>query len=217
MRLRAALAVCLFLGSASAAAAEDPVGIWNLKIRVGKVGQGLRTVLLKVDRAGETLTAHVSGLSNELRPADRFSFERDTMVVEYGAYTYKLKLQGNQVRGTVSSPSGSQEVEGTRQETLSFFGDTPEPFAKEWTGVLGPRSGPPPQDERDPAAWVKSRISSPNDLVLWMRRTSVDFTNAPKFSEALLQHAGRTVSIAGTWRTDRIEIDQIKPVPARPR
>jgi hypothetical protein len=198
------------------AAAQEPAGLWNLKIRPDSQGPPVRTVLLKVEQADGKLRAQVSGLRNDLRPADKVAFESGSLVVEYGAYTYTLKLEGDELHGTVTSPTGTQHVDGARQKTLSFYGDAPPPLTKEWTGVLVPRSGPPPQGEADPVSWVKARAARAEDLVLWARRTPIEFTNASAFADVLMQQAGRTVTIAGTWKTDRIEIDQIKPAPPRP-
>jgi hypothetical protein len=210
---RLASLVLLLSWAAPAGAAQDPVGVWNLQIKVGNVGAGVRTVLLKIDRVDGKLSAQVSGLRQDMRPADGVRLEKETLIVEYGAYVYKLVVDGSRLRGTVSNPAGSQQVEGTRQASMSFFGDEKAEFKKEWIGVLGPRAAPIPADEADPAAWTRSRVSVAGDLVLWMRRTPVDFTNTAKFADQLMQYAGRSVAIAGTWRTDRIEIDEVKPGP----
>jgi hypothetical protein len=207
-------ALAIFLASmAPAAAAQEPVGVWNLQVKVGNIGAGVRTVLLKVDRVDGKLSAQVSGLRNDMRPADSIQLDKDTLVVEYGAYTYRLTVDGDRIRGTVTNPAGSQQVEGARQSSMSFFGDEKAEFKKEWVGVLGPRATQIPPDEGDPVGWTRSRVSAATDLVLWLRRTPVDFTNTTKFADVLMQYAGRSVAIAGTWRTDRIEIEAVKPGP----
>jgi hypothetical protein len=207
-----------------AAAAEDAVGIWNLKI-------GNRTVLLQVDRSGETLSAKVSGARRDLRPADRVEFDGSVLTVEYGAFTYALTVKGATVQGTVTSPSGREEVTGTRQATLMLGGDAPAAVERTWWGRVGARdAGVPPRDERAPGAWLKARIKSADDWVLEAWRNSDDsprpsealgtqrlsFVNASQHEGDLFRLAGTVVVVSGLWKVDRIEIRKVEPAPADP-
>jgi hypothetical protein len=188
-------------------AAQDPVGIWNLRIRVGNIGEGYRTVLVRVERRGDTLVAQASGVTPDLRDVEDFSYKGETLRFASGAYEYELVVKGETVMGSVTSPSGRQEVTGTRQQGLGFGGDVPEVLRKTWTGVIGHRSeGPPPTDAPDAVAWLKQRVKSADDVVLWQRRVPIGFANAETYRQSLIEHAGKPVVIEGAWRTDRIEI-----------
>jgi hypothetical protein len=187
--------------------AQDPAGIWNLRIRVGNIGEGYRTVLVRVERRGDTLVAQASGVTPDLRDVEDFSYKADTLRFATGAYEYELVVKGDTVSGTVTSPAGTQEVTGTRQSGLGFGGDVPEVMRKEWTGVIGHRTeGPPPGDAADPVAWLKQRVKSADDVVLWQRRVAVGFANAAQHQAVLIDLAGKSVVVDGAWRTDRIEI-----------
>ena len=187
--------------------AQDPAGIWNLRIRVGNIGEGYRTVLVRVERRGDTLVAQASGVTPDLRDVEDFSYKADTLRFATGAYEYELVVKGDTVTGTVTSPAGTQEVTGTRQSGLGFGGDVPEVLRKEWTGVIGHRTeGPPPGDAADPVAWLKQRVKSADDVVLWQRRVAVGFANAAQHQAVLIDLAGKAVVVDGAWRTDRIEI-----------
>jgi hypothetical protein len=120
----------LLLWVVTAAAQQDPVGVWNLRIRVGNIGEGYRTVLVRVERRGDTLVAQASGVTPELKDVEDFSYTADTLRFATGAYEYELVVKGDVVSGTVTSPSGRQEVTGTRQSGLGFGGDVPEVLAR---------------------------------------------------------------------------------------
>jgi hypothetical protein len=198
------------------AAQQDPAGVWNLRIRVGNIGEGFRTVLVRVERRGDALVAQASGVTPELRDVEDFSFRDDTLRFVTGAYEYELAVKGDTVIGTVTSPSGRQDVTGTRQKGLGFVGDVPEVLRKTWTGVIGHRTdGPPPAAAPDPIAWLKQRIKTADDVVLWQRRVPVGFANAEQYQQVLIEHSGKPVVIEGAWRTDRIEITNVKAEPRK--
>jgi hypothetical protein len=209
---RVAAAACLLLAGAAAAAGQpDPVGVWNLRIRVGNIGEGYRTILVRVERRGDRLEAQASGVTPEFREVEDFSWAEGTMKFATGAYEYELTVKGDQMTGSVTSPAGRQDVTGTRQRSLGFGGDVPEVLQKEWTGVVGHRvDGVPPAESPDPVEWLRARVKTPDDIVLWQRRVPVGFTNVAAHEAALLRHAGKSVTVAGTWRTDRIEITAIR-------
>jgi hypothetical protein len=187
-----------------------PTGIWNLRIRVGNIGEGYRTVLVRVERRGETLVAQASGVTPELRDVEDFSYDAGTLRFASGAYEYELVIRGDTLSGTVTSPAGKQEVTGTRQAGLGFGGDVPEVLRKTWNGVIGHRTeGLPPPDAPDRVAWLTQRARSADDVVLWQRRVPVGFVNAGDYQQALIELAGTPVVIEGTWRTDRIEITSV--------
>lgn len=214
--VRISLVVIALMWAASVDAAQDPLGVWNLKVRVGNVGQGLRTVLLKVEKdADGGLKGTISDLRNDMRPTEKLTFEKDVLTVEYGAYTYVLKVVGDTVTGTVANPTGTQNITGERQATTLYFGDKVAPLQKEWSGILGPRTAAPPPGEKNTESWAKPLVSGPGDVVLWSRRVKVEFTNAAAHEAALMELVGKNVVIAGTWRTDKLEIDTIKAVPPR--
>jgi hypothetical protein len=193
-------------------AAQDPVGIWNLRIRVGNIGEGYRTVLVRVERRGDTLVAQASGVTPDLRDVEDFSYKGETLRFASGAYEYELVVKGDTVTGSVTSPSGRQEVTGTRQQGLGFGGDVPEVLRKTWTGVIGHRNeGPPPTEAPDAVAWLRQRVKSADDVVLWQRRVPIGFANVETYQQSLIEHAGKPVVIEGAWRTDRIEIAGIVP------
>ena len=192
-------------------AQDDPVGVWNLRIRVGNIGEGYRTVLVRVERHGDALAAQASGVTPDLRDVEDFRYEGNTLRFATGAYEYELVVKADTVTGSVTSPSGRQEVSGTRQSGLGFGGDVPEVLRKTWSGVIGHRTeGPPPSDVADPAGWLTERMKGPDDVVLWQRRVPVGFANADRYRATLVEHAGKTVVVEGAWRTDRIEIASVK-------
>lgn len=212
LRARAAAALVLVvMPVAPAAAQQDPVGVWNLRIRVGNIGEGFRTVLVRVERRGDTLMAQASGVTPDFRDVEEFSYQGDTLRFATGAYEYELVVKGDTATGTVTSPAGRQEVTGTRQASLGFGGDVPEVLRKTWTGVIGHRTeGPPPGDAADPVSWLKQRVKNADDLVLWQRRVPVSFANAGQYQADLINLAGNSVVVDGAWRTDRIEIASVK-------
>jgi hypothetical protein len=211
MRVRfAAVLLGVLVSAVLTSGQEDPVGVWNLRIRVGNIGEGYRTVLVRVERRGDGLSAQASGVTPDFRDVEDFSYKAETLRFATGAYEYELVVKGDSVTGSVTSPAGTQDVTGTRQTGLGFGGDVPEVLRKTWNGVIGHRTeGPPPADAPDPAAWLASRVKAADDIVLWQRRVAVGFTNPERHRATLLGYAGKAVIVDGAWRTDRIEITSV--------
>jgi hypothetical protein len=224
----AALLVVLALGAeiplpgalyAQAAGAEpDPVGVWNIRSRdmTDRATGGVRVVLLQVEREGGDLAAEITSIRNTFMPVDELRYERGTLRVVHGSYEYALRIDGDDLTGTLESPLGTQEVEGVRQhETLTYVGDEPDPFRTTRPGVLGHRTlGEPPEGEPDAANWVRSRIESVDDLALVVGRrakVAVPFTNAREHEEALLRLAGQPVTVIGVWVDEALRIETIEP------
>jgi hypothetical protein len=202
-----------------AQAQSDPVvGVWNVRSRdmTDRATGGVRVVLLHVQRRGGELAAEITSIRNTFMPVQEFSYRDGRMHVVYGSYEYTLDVDGDALTGTLTSPLGTQEVEGVRQsETLTYVGDVPAEFHTTRPGVLGHRTLlEPPAEERDPGAWVRSRIDSVDDLALIVGRrakVAVPFTNADQFSEELLSLAGRPVTVVGVWVGEGLRIESIEP------
>jgi hypothetical protein len=210
----AAVLIGVLASAVLAPAQEDPVGVWNLRIRVGNIGEGFRTVLVRVERRGDRLMAQASGVTPDLRDVEDFSYAADTLRFATGAYEYELVVKGDTVTGTVTSPAGRQDVTGTRQAGLGYGGDVPEVLRKTWTGVIGHRTdGMPPPNAPDPVEWLASRLKTADDIVLWQRRVAVAFTNGDQHRATLVGYAGKSVVVDGAWRTDRIEIASVTAAP----
>ncbi len=209
---------------------RDPVGTWNLKsseipgrrlggetMPVAKPSSGAgKTVLLKVEEAEGELRAQMTSISDSLLEVDAFRVEDGTMFVEFGAYEYTLSLDGDRVTGNVVSPLGEFVIEGTRQDTGLLYVGEPEEFYTNHPGVVGHRTElAPPEDAEDPAAWVRERVQSAEDLALIsdLGGIALEFTNPGEFEEELLGYAGQEVEVSGTWRGEKIEIDTIELLP----
>ena len=65
--------VVALLVATPAGAQHDPVGVWNLRIRVGNIGEGVRTVLVQVERKDGALTARASGVTADLREVEELT------------------------------------------------------------------------------------------------------------------------------------------------
>ncbi len=154
---------------------QNPAGNWKMTIKVGHVGEGLRTVILEVteDSDGNGYQGQLTSMQNRMTHADEVTFEGQTLTVWYDA------------AGTVTSPSGTQDVTAKRQETQLFAGDAPEPYQKTWRGAI----------EKDGDAYT-----------IVTRRNTFAFTNPDTFAEELASLAGNDASITGLWRIDKIEI-----------
>ena len=225
MSRRARLTSCLALLAAGACllprgvgAQSDPVGVWNVRSRdmTDRATGGVRAVLLRVQEAGGQLDAEITSVRNTFTPVDELRVDGATMRVVYGSYEYTLRVDGDALTGTLVSPLGTQEVEGLRQrETLMYVGDEPEEFRTTRPGVLGHATLlDPPREEPDPAAWVKSRIGSVDDLALIVGRrakVAIPFTNAAEFSDELLLYAGKPVTVVGVWVGGALRIESIEP------
>ena len=175
-----------------------------------------RTVLLKVEEADGELRAQMTSISDSLMEVDDFRSDDGTMFVEFGAYEYTLSLDGDRVTGTVVSPLGEFEIVGNRQDTGLLYVGEPEEFYTVHPGVVGHRTElAPPEDAEAPAAWVRERVQSAEDLALIsdLGGIALEFTNPAEFEEELLGYAGQEVRVSGTWRGEKIEIDTIELVP----
>ena len=209
----------LLLAIALALAEQNPVGIWNLKSRdnTNRASGAERALLLKVEEVDGKLEAQITSIRNNFRDVHEFRYEDESIFVKYGAYVYRLKLDGDRASGTVESPLGKFDVEGSRQTSVLY--NEPKPFYTTRRGVIGHRTAfVPPEDEADPVAWVKSRIDSAEDLALFVMdgyirydTSPIEFVNVSDFEAELLSHAGKWVLLSGTWVRDKIEIDKIEP------
>lgn len=169
---------------------QDPVGNWKMTIKVGHVGEGLRTVILEVTEDGDGYQGQLTSMQNRMTHADEVTFDGETLTVWYGSYEYDLKIDGDSAAGTVTSPAGTQDVTAERQDTQLFAGDAPEPYQKTWNGKV----------EKLEGGWA-----------IVTRRNTFHFTNADAFEEQLSSFADGDASITGLWRVDKIEILSIEP------
>jgi hypothetical protein len=182
------LAEILFL--TLAAAAETPTGNWNMTLKVGNRGEGLRTVVLEVKGGQDDgYSARITSMQNRMVDADEVTFEDPRLTVVYGSYRYELEIEGDAAKGTVTSPAGTQEVEAKRQSTQLFAGDEPPPYQKTWLGTVEVGVG---------------------GFALVTRRHRFSFLNAESFRNELEGLVGQEVEIIGLWRVDRIEIQKIE-------
>jgi hypothetical protein len=168
---------------------EAAAGNWNLTLKVGHRGEGLRTVVLEVEEKEEgAYAARLTSLQNRMVDADEVSFDGETLTVVYGSYRYQLEIDGDTATGKVTSPAGDQEVTAKRQSTQLFAGDAPAPYQKTWRGRVEAEGG---------------------DFVLVTRRHRFSFTNGDAFRSELEGLAGQEAEITGLWRVDRIEIQSV--------
>jgi hypothetical protein len=170
--------------------AEAPAGNWNMTLKVGHRGEGLRTVVLEIKEKDGAYSGRLTSMQNRMVDADEVSFDGETLTVVYGSYRYELEIVGDTATGTVASPAGTQEVTAKRQSTQLFAGDQPPAYQKTWSGRI---------EARDGAFTVATR------------RHSFGFTNAEAFRHELEGMVGKEVEITGLWRVDRIEIQKIEP------
>ena len=212
------LALSLGVGvfACSGEVTSGPVGVWNLKF--GNQSQAstgrIPTSLLRVEEVDGELEAQLTSIRDRFLPVDDFYVEGSTVSFAFGAYEYDLEFDGDLMTGTVVSPRGTESVNGRRQvETLMY--NHPEEFRTVRDGVIGHRVDlAPPESEPDPAAWVLSRVQTPEDLALIVflsnYRTAVPFVNAANFEEELRAHAGQQVDITGVWEGEEIRLESIK-------
>lgn len=177
----------LFLLSPSA---EVATGNWNLTLKVGHRGEGLRTVVLEVKEKDGGYSARLTSMQNRMVDADEVTFDGRTVTVVYGSYRYELEIEGDTATGTVASPAGTQEVAAKRQSTQLFAGDDPAAYQKSWSGRIEARDG---------------------SFAVVTPRHGFGFTNADAFRDELEGMVGQEVEITGLWRVDRIEIQKIEP------
>jgi hypothetical protein len=217
--LRSALpAFLVALAAAGAVEAQSsPVGVWNIQSNdmTDRATGGVRVVLLRVEQQGRDLAAEITSIRNTFMPVDEIRYDDGTMHVSYGSYEYTLRVDGDRLTGTMTSPLGTQEVEGQRQHrTLMYVGDEGIEFRTRRTGVLGlaaDNSGPA-TDDPNPKAWVTSRMTSVDDLALLngRARVPVRFANARDFEAQLRDLAGSRVTVVGTWVGEKILIESIE-------
>jgi hypothetical protein len=170
--------------------AEVPTGNWNMTLKVGHRGEGLRTVVLEVKEKDGGYSGRLTSMQNRMVDADEVAFEDDTLTVVYGSYRYELTIEGDTATGTVASPAGTQEVSAKRQSTQLFAGDEPSAYQKTWSGRIELRDG---------------------SFAVVTRRHSFGFSNADAFRDELEGMVDQEVEITGLWRVDRIEIQRIGP------
>ena len=212
------LALLAALGAAGAVEAQSsPVGVWNIRSNdmTDRATGGVRVVLLRVEERGRELAAEITSIRNTFMPVDELRYENGTMHVTYGSYAYTLRVEGDRVTGSMTSPLGTQEVEGERQHrTLMYVGDEGMEFRTERTGILGVASDPsgPTNEDPNPKAWVTSRMGSVDDLALLngRARVPVHFANALEHEAKLRELAGSRVTVVGTWVGDKILIESIE-------
>lgn len=177
---------------------QNPTGNWKMTIQVGHVGEGLRTVILEITENGEGdgYRGQLTSMQNRMTDADEVTFEGDVLTVWYGSYEYELTVDGDSASGTVTSPTGTQDVTAKRQDTQLFAGDAPEPYQKTWRGTL----------ERQEEGYK-----------IVTRRNTFGFVNADAFAEELESFTDKDASVTGLWRIDKIEILSIEPWERRRR
>jgi hypothetical protein len=195
----------------------DPTGVWNIQSNdmTDRATGGVRVVLLKVEQQGRDLAAEITSIRNTFMPVDEIRYDDGTLHVSYGSYEYTLRVNGDRLTGTMTSPLGTQEVEGQKQHrTLMYVGDEGIEFRTRRTGVLGlaaDNSGPA-NDDPNPKAWVTSRMSSVDDLALLngRARVPVQFANAREYEAQLRELAGSRVTVVGVWQGEKIVIESIE-------
>jgi len=199
------------------AAQQAPLGVWNIRSHdmTDRATGGVRVVLLRVAQADRGYAAEITSIRNTFTAVDEFTYDRGMMHVGFGAYEYMLRVDGEDLSGTVVSPLGTQQVEGFRQHrTLMYVGDEGSEFHTVRTGFLGDRTGQlPPEGEPDRAGWMRSRIASVDDLALLAGnrvRVPVQFTNAREFESQLLALAGSRVTLRATWVGERLRLESIE-------
>lgn len=168
--------------------AEVATGNWNLTLKVGHRGEGLRTVVVEIVEMNGGYSGRLTSMQNRMVDADEVTFDGTTLTVVYGSYRYELEIDGDTATGTVASPAGEQRVTAKRQSTQLFAGDDPAAYQKTWSGRIEARDG---------------------GFALVTRRQSFGFTNTDAFRDELEGMVGQEVQITGLWRVDRIEIQKI--------
>ena len=214
-------ALAAFLAAAFTAGgleAQSPVGVWNIQSNdmTDRATGGVRIVLLRVEEQGRELAAEITSIRNTFMPVDEIRYDDGTLHVLYGSYAYTLRVDGDRLTGTLTSPLGTQEVQGHRQHrTLMYAGDEGIEFRTQRTGVLGVASDTsgPENDDPNPKAWVSSRMKTVDDLALLngRARVPVQFANARDYEAKLRELAGSRVTVVGVWVGDKILIESIEP------
>ena len=178
-------------------AEESPVGNWNIKVRVGHVGEGIRVVVLQVKESSDGVTAMMSKLNGRMDDVDELTYgkENGNLIILFGSYEYNLEFEGDRLRGTVISPAGEQTVTGTRQISLRLHGDAVEPLRRSWTGTIQNLDG---------------------TLILKTRRGfDTYFVNADEFMDQLNGFEGKSIRVTGWWIKTKIKIQKLEVPPPR--
>ena len=196
----------------------DPTGVWNIQSNdmTDRATGGVRVVLLRVEERDRELSAEITSIRNTFMPVDEIRLDDGTLHVSYGSYAYTLRIEGDRLTGTVTSPLGTQQVEGQKQHrTLMYVGDEGIEFRTQRTGILGLASDTtgPMNDDPNPKAWVTGRMRSVDDLALLngRARVPVRFANAQDYEAQLRELAGSRVTVVGVWVGDKILIESIGP------
>ena len=177
---------------------QDPTGNWKMTIKVGHLGEGLRTVILEITGNDEGYTGQLTSMQNRMTDADEVTFDGEMLTVWYGSYEYKLEIEGDTASGSVISPAGTQDVTANRQASQLFAGDAPEPYQKTWRGTV--------EKQEDGYGYV-----------IVTRRNTFSFINTDAFEEQLSSFVDHDAMITGFWRIDKIEILSIEPWERRRR
>lgn len=188
------MTTAFFLSVLPASGAEKPAGNWNLKIKVGHVGEGIRMVVLQIRETNGKFDITMSKLNGKLDDVDDVSYKNGLMTIAQGAYTYMLKFEGDALKGKVVSPAGEQDVTGVRQESIRLMGDETAPLHRAWRGRIEQRDG---------------------EYLLVTRSYELWFNNAGDFKADLEQNAGKDVNLSGWWMKTKIRIEKMDPVTPR--
>jgi hypothetical protein len=190
-----AVVACLLL-SGIVQAQSGPDGNWNIKIKVGHVGEGIRPVILQIkDNDGE-LAAMMSKLNGRMDVVDELKYDvaSGEMYLAFGSYEYNLIFEDDRVRGSVESPAGKQSVTGSRQESLRLLGDEVEPLRRSWTGTI---------QSADGALILKTRLGF-----------DTYFTNIEEFRDQLSTYEGKSIRVTGWWMKTMIKIQSLEDGPS---
>ncbi len=211
-------ALCAAGGLGAQSRHAEPVGVWNIQSNdmTPRATGGVRVVRLRVEEADRQLKAEITSIRNTFMPVDEVRYDDGTLHVSYGSYAYTLRVDGDRMTGTLTSPLGTQDVEGQRQHrTLMYVGDEGIEFRTQRTGILGVATDPsgPANDDPNAKAWVTSRMRSVEDLALLngRARVPVQFANAREHEARLRELAGARVTVVGTWVGDKILIESVEP------
>ncbi|MBM3264065.1 MAG: hypothetical protein FJY97_11660 [candidate division Zixibacteria bacterium] len=186
-----AMLAAFFLIVGSVYGAEKPAGNWNLKIKVGHVGEGIRMVVLQIRETNGKFDAVMSKLNGKLDTVDEVSYKNGLMTIAQGAYAYALRFEGDTLKGKVVSPAGEQTVSGIRQDSIRLMGDETAPLHRAWRGKI---------ERRD------------NEYLLITRSYELQFSNAEVFKADLEKNADKEVDMSGWWVKTKIRIEKINPV-----
>ena len=190
------LTALFFLGQ-PLKAEEGPVGNWNIKVKVGHVGEGIRVVVLQVKESNDGFTAMMSKLNGRMDDVDELTYDKENgnLIISFGSYEYNLKFGDDTLGGTVMSPAGEQTVTGRRQDSLRLHGDAVEPLRRSWTGTIQNLDG---------------------TLILKTRRGfDTYFVNADEFMDQLKGFEGKSIRVTGWWIKTKIKIQKLEDPPPR--